>query len=199
MPVDYHQKVIFFHIPKTAGMSVKTLLVKQGFIWKLSNPNLRANTPGHWIKNRVIQEVGEAFYDQAYKFCFVRNPFDRLVSEYFWNSRIGHQQNSWSRFLEVVRDLVKEGKFEGDFDDHLRPQSHYPLENMDFIGRYETLQKDMDTLLKHFKRYAPSTKLNHDNISFARQQRPWQDMYSPEDTQFVKDLYAQDFKELNYA
>jgi len=60
-------KVIFVHIPRTSGTSIESCIT----CVPLEKKHLRASQ----LKNAVGSAWG-----RAYKFTFVRNPFDRLIS-----------------------------------------------------------------------------------------------------------------------
>ncbi len=65
------QKILFVHIPRTGGGSIKHF-----FRERKSNKN---------IQHKTLQDYNqEDDYSDYYKFTFVRNPWDRLVSWFLW-------------------------------------------------------------------------------------------------------------------
>ncbi|WP_448570995.1 sulfotransferase family 2 domain-containing protein [Trichothermofontia sp.] len=67
-PFDDH-RCIFFHIPKAAGISVaKSLFGSLG--------------GGHVTAQRVVIIFSQHEFESYFKFTFVRNPWDRLLSAY---------------------------------------------------------------------------------------------------------------------
>jgi len=60
-------KIIFVHIPRTSGTSIESSIA----CVPLEKKHLRAS--------QLKKTVGNA-WERAYKFTFVRNPFDRLIS-----------------------------------------------------------------------------------------------------------------------
>ena len=64
-------RCIFFHIPKTAGLSLSAAL--------FGNRGL-----GHIDVRTARILFGERRFSSFFKFCFVRNPWDRLVSAYHY-------------------------------------------------------------------------------------------------------------------
>ena len=98
--IDYTNKLIFVHIPKTGGSSVESILCHEGF----SNHNVRAsqtvidnnlqdNFPlgthsplsaqVHHISNKGIRA------DEFRRFAIVRNPWDRVTSYYKYHLQYG--------------------------------------------------------------------------------------------------------------
>lgn len=74
MIVNNKKLVLFIHIPKTGGCSVKELFLDQNYenkfeMWHSSHPKL-FNIKEHIDVNKY------------FKFCVVRNPYDRFVSHY---------------------------------------------------------------------------------------------------------------------
>lgn len=65
---------VFIHVPKTGGMSVRLIFGSR--IW----------AHGHEPAREVRWMLGERF-DSAWSFGFVRNPWDRAVSWYYYSRR----------------------------------------------------------------------------------------------------------------
>ena len=98
-------KFIFIHIQKTAGTSISNSLFQLDGTKSVGNP--------HCFVNHVKVVNPENYY----KFCFVRNPWDRLVSWYTmlqkkgihndWSNYILSNSNSFSEFLNLT-DIIYE-------------------------------------------------------------------------------------------
>ena len=72
--VSVDQPVIFIHIPKAAGSAIKqSFRSMDSFLeW------------GHQSYSAYSYLLGKKKYNDSFSFAFVRNPWDRLVSEYFF-------------------------------------------------------------------------------------------------------------------
>jgi hypothetical protein len=100
---------IFFWIPKTGGYSIYEALVKHGCIrerWlspfvPFTNEGLA--TFGHVDMRECLARgvVSQDYFDRAFKFCFVRNPWDRLVSLYFYKRY--NEQTSFDDFVHRIQ------------------------------------------------------------------------------------------------
>ncbi|WP_417698442.1 sulfotransferase family 2 domain-containing protein, partial [Psychromonas sp.] len=62
-------KCIFIHIPKTAGTSILMTLIGKDSLKDHSN-------------YYDFKRINSVKFKKYYKFCFVRNPYDRAVSLY---------------------------------------------------------------------------------------------------------------------
>lgn len=140
--------MIFLHNPKTAGRLIRLTVWGQDVVG-----------PFH----TYIPEI----YQNKFKFCFVRNPYDRLVSAWrhcvkwlkkdsklkqvdlpeFFNIAINNlYTHEWNwRGLDVG-----EKEKQGFALHHCLPQTHpfYMLNEAHFCGKFENLQHDFDELCK---------------------------------------------------
>lgn len=105
--------LVFIWIPKTAGTSIYNALNESFGMQKrknykefLSFPNKGAVTFGHIYYNdlRALGVVSDDYHDRAYKFCFVRNPYDRAVSLFNYLKKIKFIKNNleFENFLDDV-------------------------------------------------------------------------------------------------
>ena len=94
MVVCHMRKIIFIHIPKTAGSSIEHLLRDEGR-YELDFIGVRNGRSTHHYMGIELKMILKDLYPKYYKFSFVRNPYDRLISEYFWCriKDVGHKFN----------------------------------------------------------------------------------------------------------
>ena len=71
---------LFIHIYKTGGSSIREALAPY------CQEDFSKDRPGgeHLKGIDVKKIIGPEKYDRCFKFCFVRNPWDLLVSFYFY-------------------------------------------------------------------------------------------------------------------
>jgi len=154
-----HQ-ILFVHVPKTAGQSVEQFFMnRRGLDWDADreevllgdNDNRDCGTE-KLAHLSAFEYVDCGFlqrdeFDRLFKFAFVRNPFERLVSEYRYRNYFQHR--SFSDF--VLNRMPRPG-----WDDkyrHVMPQYEMLHDRegcllVDFVGRFETLQRDFDEVCK---------------------------------------------------
>ncbi len=138
-------------------------------------------------------------YPGYFKFAFVRNPWDRLVS--CWNDKVVNLNH----FQFSDADLEKMRRFEnfvefvagldlGTCDRHLQLQSRLiDLAHVDYVGRMETFEADL-------RRVCARLKIPHDRI-IARNtsgKSPYQQYYTPALREKVAELYAPDIQIFGY-
>lgn len=190
-PWDEH-RCIFVHIPKTGGVSIAAALFGRG-----------GNT--HAPLSTVEEGLAPGEFRSYFKFCFVRNPWDRLVSAYEF-LRVGVADDEYDKamsdkiaamgdfetFVEWLRDT--------EAREHLLflPQHHYVCSKekemgMDFVGRFENLESDVAEVAA---RLGIEATLPHLNAAPAR--RPYREYYTPETAEIVGAVYARDVQLFGY-
>lgn len=187
-------KIIFQHIPKTAGESIRqimpddTLFVGHNFY--------------HTEYKHLYFDVED--YLQKFVIAFVRNPYDRVVSAF-------HYLNTGGNSPMDNEDRIKYiAKYENNFDDfvkdafpgvmkqiHFKPQYSwiyfYSVNLCNFIGKFEELNDDIDTLSKIID--LKSTKLPELNTS---DHNYYEEYYTPATKKIVYEYYKNDFGLFRY-
>ncbi|MFW6285888.1 MAG: hypothetical protein ACOC16_01830 [Nanoarchaeota archaeon] len=127
MIISHKHKFIFVKPTKVAGTSVEINLSKQcgknDIITKIDSFNDRSDSTKYKIYHRNISEdlsehlkpqeikkiVGNRIWDEYYKIGIVRNPWDQIVSRYFYDKYFtsNNLQNQISFFQKIKRNLFK--------------------------------------------------------------------------------------------
>ena len=197
--ISHKHKFIFIHIPKCAGISIELFLNGSFYVeWDEVNKIWMQHATASQIKDLYVKN-----YEDYFSFTFVRNPWSRAVSDYFWLKRTCKFKGSLKNFL-----LLK-----GGFDtprlsyphldrfgrgDHIIPQSDFVLDAngkrmVDFIGRFENLQEDFDIICD--KIGIPKQQLPHRN---GGNHKNYIKYYNKETRQLVAKKYAKDIEYFNY-
>ncbi len=126
---------IFNHIPKTAGRSIRL---------------------GFFKREECISITPRPRHHNIFTFSFVRNPYDRLISAYtFCTINIPKEHRvKFSKFLNICADssIPFQNSLKYNYLEFMRhhglPQTHpfNYLEHTNFIGKYENLNQDWETL-----------------------------------------------------
>lgn len=190
---------LFMHIPKTAGISLYKAI---------RHPEIKIK--GHFIQNpfhRYLKDTLPHYKNKPYVFTFVRNPWDRLVSAFFYLNQGGrnHSDKSDSRkYLKKYHGnfetFVKKGIGEGKVFEqlHLKPQYVWICNDegnllTDYIGHFESLQEDLDRISKETGiLFEP---LDHHNSSSHKH---YYDYYNDETQAIVAKAYKKDIELFGY-
>jgi hypothetical protein len=105
-PMD--RSYIFFHVPKTAGTSLLEVLVSNGCqrLKKMRDIRKFKNSGAVCFSHLSVQSLLDrkvlepGYFNASYKFSFVRNPWDRLVSIYHYK-RVNEKMR-FQQFVEVL-------------------------------------------------------------------------------------------------
>tara|TARA_Y100001938_G_C8099594_1_gene440605 strand:- start:1172 stop:1789 length:618 start_codon:yes stop_codon:yes gene_type:complete len=200
--ICFKHRCIFVHIPKTGGQSISRHFRKIGKIrgsdtWSNRDPLRGPPRLAHLTAEEYVtgKHVTPQFFNSSFKFSFVRNPWQRVVSEFSWRKHL------WKKIS--FDDWVKQLQFinTDDFCDkkrHLKPQQEFLYDDeenqlVDFIGRYENLQADFNTVLEELK-LSPS-KLPYINRS---SHKDYVHYYNQESKQIIAQKYAKDIEYFGY-
>lgn len=146
LTVCKERKILYFHIAKTGGSSIIKLLKNNG----LDDGVLSNKHAPYDEKVAYFTEVAEE-WDKYYKFTFVRNKFDLLISLYNYDRQLN---GPWSlggniSFEDFVTNhigcddtFVKKIQYNNLIDQHYL--THLDEELMfDFVGHYITYAEDL--------------------------------------------------------
>ena len=188
--VNPNKKIIYFKPGKAAGTSIFRVLLQPmgGWIIQKDNPQQFSE----WMN--FITDVELDYY---FKFIFVRNPYDRLVS--VWNDK-KHEYNLNKNFKDFV--LTKNSIFVNDVPKHLHLQTQTSLvetpsgfgTNLNFIGKVESIDEDWKTLCFCTDTpYKPMVKAQ------VRKHANYKSYYDEETIKIVQKLYKRDFEKFGYS
>lgn len=185
---------IFIHVPKCAGQSIRRTLFA----------NLQ---PGH-IRAYTYQLIYPwRQYQQYFKFAFVRNPWDRVVSAYLFMKEGGAHTKDlmWAKEnlseFNSFESFIKDGLSRRSILDwpHFQPQANFLRGQsgrieMDFIGRFENIQDDFELVRKEL---GSPEKLAYVNKTRSKKEG-YRSYYKDEIQQIVAEVYSEDIKTFGY-
>ncbi len=112
MPICFDNKHIFIHIPKTGGSSIISRLNMPKKIHSFSGSGMQITFKGllcaeDHIPAFLFKEIRPDIFGRFYKFSFVRNPYDRVISEFLWIFR-----DEWITQTYSLTDQEMKDKFD---------------------------------------------------------------------------------------
>jgi|6_EtaG_2_1085325.scaffolds.fasta_scaffold24665_3 hypothetical protein len=241
------KKYIFLHVPKAAGTTVLNLLPgagPNGCVCPAGKPrshnineisSLEYTTPE--IQSRIIEQqytskishytieqymksgiLTKEDFKNSFSFTFVRNPFDRVVSQYLYRLRIfepatenppwpqhpdgtPHAFPTFDQFVATVDRIAQQAK-EGRFPlhsimgNHLLGQHEY-VQYSDItiknVFRYENFQEDIKKVMDILNL---KSKVGH--FKKSNRNKDYRVYYSPASRNLMEFMYAEDLKLFGY-
>jgi len=212
MIINTNKKFLHIAIPRTATTCLNIAL------GNLHHPEPKKH---HCTLEEALSCHPEAI--NFYKFTFVRNPFDRLVSTYFEFRK--NRGRKYSGEITYTKDLLSEFDISSSDKENFKnfcrnlntsswrkdlffkPQFDYiniSGENkMDYIGKFENLDKDWGYIRSKIDMQEVSLQKNvpREPRGFFRgsEHPPYQEMYSSKEIKVVEELYSKDLEYFNYS
>ena len=210
MLISYSHQFIFIHIYHTAGTSIKEALkeyaIDEPNNFKIKRPlkklgdspnpiyNMWYSVVFHAKAREIKRELPPEVYDKCYKFAFVRNPWDRLVSSYHhllkdtWDlkHKIVTSMESFDEFVDW--SVSKNNSLQKDF---IADKSGKII--VDFIGKYETLEKDFEQVCKKLKIQAHLPQKN------KTEHKDYRNYYTKRTKKIVENIFQEDIELFGYT
>jgi len=206
MLLSIEKKFLFVHVPKTGGTSVARALkpwVVQPPLTKwnklmsrfhLQRDPAKVRLRVHGSLNDAYKALPREFADQLYTFAFVRNPWDRLVSEYsFVLARDNHPRHAevaalpdFAAYLVYERERAR-GRSQSRM--LAAPEGRAPI---NFVGRFENLSADFAQACAEIGVDAELPHLN------KTKHRDFRDFYDTQSRDYVAQHWAEEIAEFGY-
>jgi hypothetical protein len=139
---------------------------------------------------RVRAYLGEETWRDYFKFAFVRNPWDRQISQYLYKTESKARRPSLERFMARKKRA------------YVTSYEIYTIDGevaVDFVGRYESLDADLQTALKRAG-VEQLVEVPRSNVTAGRDRElGYRDYYSPYTRDLVADWYAPEIALRGYA
>jgi len=216
MLISHPHRFIFVHIPKTAGISIEAALLPYAtygkvhyYLFKVLRrlnrdrkiPVLlpeRYNPQPMWhhvTAQQIVEKIGREQFVRYFSFAVVRNPWDRLVSQYHFILRDqfhpAHEKVRqfkdfteyllW-RYTDKPADLQKRYIFSDDGE-----------QLVDFICHFETLQQDFQYVCDKIGIRATLPAIN------IGKHRPYQEYYNKDTITLVSQVFSPDIETFGYT
>lgn len=190
MPISHELKTVFIHVPKTGGQSISKMLgipkgTPRNYYWEgLTHLRLSA------IRDR---ENIEGYYT----FMFVRNPYDKILSEYNWRMKNRHAitynepTREYMEFSEYMETLLERwDKLTPHWREkaHIVPQWMFYEDGMD-VFKYEQFSEECEKIKARLGLNVETPRVNVGHYSTAHTDRT---------IDIVNELYKEDFERFDY-
>ena len=143
----------------------------------------------HISAKELKQSIDSDIWNNYYKFCFERNPWDRVISYYYWRLH-KKPKRTISEFIdsERVKDLLDLGYGRYTINDEIV---------VDRVCLFENLKQEMEYI---------STKLGFPEVpllpkaksAIRKDKRHYREILSPQDRIKIEKLFHKEIKLFNY-
>ena len=218
--INHDKKVVFFHIMKNCGIFIRENLQKyygfENFLclrddhieFSKTDISLNKNKQLSFCSNVGIynyytssilisdmMDMDENLWKSYYKFCFCRNPYDRVVSAYNYIMETEKLNIDFEIYLNM-KNIVSENEYAHVF---LSQKSHVIDNNgipvMNFIGRFENFENDFKLILSNIG----FTEIIHNSKPKNKREHNYYKTYYNENVlKIVNELFKEDFDYFNY-
>jgi len=194
--ISHGTRSLFIHIQKTAGSSI------EGALWR-ADPAIGAHLRDgrrHQFAREVRGAVAPEVWRDYFKFAFVRNPWDRLVSWYAMCMQ-NPSSNKFSRYVHdtapTFSDFISKATtgvgIRTTYNQLDYVSDDYGTVIVDFIGRYERLGDDFAVVRDRLKLPQDLAHLNRTPHGEYRE------YYTAETRDIVARRFARDIAHFGYA
>lgn len=221
MSFNHKNKIWFIHIPKNGGSSIRNWLDLESESLKIGQRKYDRGTRIH-SNFRFQSEYNSNFktFEDYFKFCIVRNPWDRAVSIYYnyikdnkqpyfykWNvnpnPKFGDIDNFKKWFLDVYYNLYKFNDNKISYSNRplhflFLPQYYFVIDKsgsiaVDFVGRFEDLKSSLDRVQHQFRIFETPPVLNSSEKKY-----PYTHYYDDELIDKSHSLFKSDLEYFKY-
>lgn len=179
--VDHNKRLIFLHVPKCAGKMIEQILF---------NRQEGGRSADHRLPSHYIDELGQDVWNNYFKFGFVRNPFDRLVSMFLYRQKLWKKIGKTDFRHYVLHEMGPPQDYTPQVE-WVRPNNQL----IDFIGKVENLDVDMRSLVR--KLNVPIQVFPKVNVNTNRKKH-YSLYYDDDVLEYVENIFKEDLIEFDY-
>lgn len=179
-----NREVIFIHIPKTAGNSIRESVFGKGL--KTSH--------------KLADDYDQKQWEMSFSFCVVRNPYTRVYSSYKYHVKSDYEGVLLKRHPKLreysLKDYLKKIVLQGDslLETQYRFTTHsHTKKKIDLAIQFEKLSDGIKDLEK-----ALDLDINIEHLNKGPLQRSYLSEFDWDDMKIVNSVYQKDFEEFGY-
>lgn len=210
--VLHEKKIIFLRARKVAGTSVELFLKKYAKKPYYSEKSKEYNDPQkydivtsiidknyHMTPDEIKQKIGIKKWNEYTKICIVRNPFDILISMFWWDNRNYFSKNKNNLSKENIIKKFRKDFFSKYKHNRLFINREFYDKNIkvDYWIRYENLNNDLQNIMKKLNINA-KIKLTNAKSGIRDKSIDREEYYTTKMVDIVKNIYEHIFTKFNY-
>ena len=216
--INHDLKAIYIHIHKTGGTTLAMILNKHyGFknyylhrpdhhkfcFYKSFKKYINYENRFHGIItyyktspfiNKKMNMTPQK-WDSYYKFCFVRNPYDKIVSAWNHINRFNIPFKNYLLLENIVNDVEYMHMFMPQYRSMINEKAQ---KYIDYIGKFENLEEDFLIILKKIGITNITHNLTNKKLN-SREHMPFYEYYQDQETlDKTNQILNEDFIKLDY-
>jgi hypothetical protein len=136
----------------------------------------------------VKKYIGRSIWDSYFKFCFERNPFDKVISQYYWDK---HYRNIDQEINDYVMNVG---------EDFLSDWNIYAIEDklaVDCVGSYENVIGDLAAIAEKLK-LPKSIELPKAKAAFRLNRSHYSEVLDAQSRARIERVCAKEIEAFNY-
>ena len=208
MPYYKDINLLLIHIPKTGGTSLEQYLQKKSkqTVYSIFNSNnilfekFKMKTPS--LQHLTYKEIFEYkdilnvdFNKDLKIITIVRNPYDRIISDLFFNDLI-NENSTPNQVYEVIQKYISQDCYE--YDNHNKPQYEFIIDNNNSIIPNITIFKT-ETLTPDLRKSGyDDFNLNFHNNKKNIKKDKYANYLNNDSIKLINEFYKKDFELFNY-
>jgi hypothetical protein len=170
--------LLYFHSRGLLNINNIKLVMKH---W-LQGQKFYNHLPGTLVKQRIPDEI----WNDYFKFCVVRNPWDLTLSHYYYRTR------GKSSFESYIR----KGNFRNNYHMYTDVEGNLIL---DKVLIFESLEDDLDKVLGYLSIPFVGSLDVKAKATSRKDRRPYQEIYSKEQRQIIEKEFQNEIKMHDYS
>jgi hypothetical protein len=143
----------------------------------------------HMPARELREKIGDETWNSYFKFCFERNPWDRAISQYYWQNRSKKRLPDFYRYLHRMRRLGILSNFDT-----------YAIDGrvaVDAVYRFEDLNAELGRIVERLG-LPGGLELPDAKRNVRKDRRPYQEFYSERARDFVAKACEREIREFGY-
>ena len=143
----------------------------------------------HMPAEEIRPLVGTRIWNEYFKFCFERNPWDKAISLYFWRTQRHEVRPSLLDFLRSIRA------------DRLSNFEIYGIDGditVDHVGLYENLDSELEWIAALLK-LPEEIRLPRAKGAFREDRRHYRDVMGREERSIIEQICAREIAHFGYS
>tara|TARA_R110002020_G_scaffold93344_2_gene225245 strand:- start:26490 stop:27137 length:648 start_codon:yes stop_codon:yes gene_type:complete len=190
--VSRQHKVLYLHIAKTGGSSIVQLLKNNGM-----DDIVLSNKRGIYEEKVDYFKDVVAHWDEYYKFTFVRNKFDLLISLYNYDRQLNGKYSlpndiTFEQFLKEQVG-VREGLYTELIDQYYLTHTNDKC-MFNFIGQFDTYSDDLNKVCSQLGIVNTQERTNVGNYDRSKKR----EYYTEELKQLVKEKFPKEIEKFDW-